>query len=404
MNHHQRLHAGLAQLKSGHRKLFRPDPERPVVGCELEGFFVERATGRVMQISPSVLSQLPPGVAAYELGRSQFELNPSASPLPAARELWKRELKVRTALLAAAAANAGAELLFTGIPRELVPANLVSEALYPVPRMGLLDTAWKSAWDTFRTTPGNQFLGTFEPTSVAVSTAMASTQFHLQLPLCEREAGEVYNIIAAVSPLVLAAFCNSGRFLGREDYAEYRVPIWEMLDDAGRGRVFYGPGYVTSIFEVLDHYVEEIPFLHLGEDLDALDDLGMLRRHVKNMWPWLRFIPDVDHWRLEVRLFPSVAPDDVLLMAELFYGLVLGLREQLAGELIATKVPFTALQENLAAIAKTGIEARVTWFEGRRCTARDLLLDLLPVVTGASESFGWNRPPSTQALKEKLLQ
>ena len=90
--------------------------------------------------------------------------------------------------------------------------------------------------------------------------------------------------------------------------------------------------------EIMEFYVESIPFLDLGDTIE--DDLQLLKAHVKNMWPWLRVIPETDHLRVEVRAFPSLPPEQMIELAAYFYGLVFSMPEPTEADLTSASIRF----------------------------------------------------------------
>jgi hypothetical protein len=328
----ERLRAALKEL----RNKMPHNNGKPLMGCELEGFFVDEQDGSLSHIAPELLpAMIAKGIANRELGTAQFEIN--LQPQPVGRwDAWREELNAKLAILIETAKPYGARLEFIGMPETLRPADLGADRVYPTTRMRRIDQEWQQAWRVCQLN-GNSRVE-LSPSSIAFSGVMAATQLHLQLPADEEQAASVYNRCLVATSIALGHFSNSRCFLGSRDFAEHRIPLCEDQVDAGRGRIFFPPPAQISIMEILEFYVEDLPFVDLGETVE--DDLALLKAHVKNIWPWLRVIPERDHLRVEVRAFPSLPPERMFELAEYFYRLVFSMPEPTEAELANARIRF----------------------------------------------------------------
>ena len=94
------------------------------------------------------------------------------------------------------------------------------------------------------------------------------------------------------------------------------------------------------------------------------------------------------HVRLEQRVLPS-GPTvlDMMANAALYFGLAHALARQ--PRAVESDLPFAAARANFYAAARHGLQAELTWLDGRRHSAHDLILDAaLPLARQGLQEFG----------------
>jgi len=236
---------------------------------------------------------------------------------------------------------------------------------------------------------------------VMLEAATTSFQVHLQVPF--EQAGRYYNASLISCAPLLAAAVNSPLLFGQRLWQETRVPLFEQSVELGGytglaeptlRRVTFGRGYVASSpLELFEENLEHYPVLLPMPQEEASIRYPHLRLHNGAIWRWVRPLIGFDdagqaHMRLEQRVLPS-GPTvlDMVANAGLYFGLVHALaRQPRAAEL---DLPFSHARANFYAAARHGLQADLTWLDGRRYSARDFILETgLPLARQGLRDFG----------------
>jgi len=236
---------------------------------------------------------------------------------------------------------------------------------------------------------------------VMLEAATTSFQLHLQVPF--EPAGRYYNASLVSCAPLLAAAVNSPLLFGQRLWQETRVPLFEQSVELGGynglaeptvRRVTFGRDYVAhSPLELFEENLEHYPVLLPVPQADPPSRFPHLRLHNGAIWRWVRPLIGFDtsgqgHVRLEQRVLPS-GPTvlDMVANAALYFGLVHVLARQ--PQAVESELPFSAARDNFYAAARHGLQAELTWLDGRRYAARDLLLDaVLPMARQGLRDFG----------------
>jgi len=361
---------------------------RGQVGVEVEGHYLSRCSRRhVSHVADRALPHDP--YICAEQGKNQFEINFPPVPLgPEFPTSFRKHLAQKIELLRDNAAPFGAEPLMCSIPLTLGRKDLHQKNAYPSPRSGQLNTQFQRVKQEFLSRKGYIPLvdGVF-PHSEQTFGAISSIQLHHELSSDPKRAAHEINIAHLITPLVLALSAGSPYFIsGKSTYSEYRVPIWDVAD-MGRGRVFYGPKWVKTPFELLERYAQ-VPFVDMGANYEALDNQLLFAQHTKSVWTHLRLCVGADHWRLENRVFPSVSPDQAELTALLYYGLLRGLAADKGLDKFADGYSFENSATNFYRAAKRGTAAKLNWLDGNDYSPADLMTVLFPSLQRGLDSSG----------------
>ncbi len=141
--------------------------------------------------------------------------------------------------------------------------------------------------------------------------------------------------------------------------------------------------------ENLEHYPVLLPMPQDG----ASTRFPHLRLHNGAIWRWVRPLIGFDtvgqaHVRLEQRVLPSGPTAlDMVANAALYYGLVHALARP--PQAAAADLPFAVARANFYAAARHGLQAELTWLDGRRYSAREFVLQLgLPLARQGLRDFG----------------
>ena len=379
------------------------------VGVEQEMYIVD-AEGYPSPISDRVLERLADDRFTTELARFNLEANLDAEPI-GGNFLRTMEQGLDQALeRAQSAANAvGADIVLTGIlptlqDRHVTLANLTPELRYRC----LNDTCMAARGDRFKLViDGVDHLESSHDCAV-IEGASTSFQFHLQV--AADEAGALYNLAQLVTAPLLAVAANAPVLLNRRVWHETRVALFERtfeyrstpeLTRNVPTRVGFGESWVhESALEIfrenaMRHHVImvsdalEDPFEVLSEG--GIPDLGALSLHNGTVWRWNRICYGITegkpHLRIENRALPA-GPTivDEVANAALFYGLMQAFETDAAK--VPQRIDFEDARLNLFSSAQHGVDARLTWLDGQRQSARDLLLQrLIPAAREGLEAL-----------------
>lgn len=369
---------------------------KPIGGFELEAWLVD-GKGSPAPIIEPFLERLDNPMVVPELARFNVELNAPPQRLEgtALRKL-EQSLRATWRHCRDTAGELDADLLMIGILPTLDPTQLTPENMSPMQRYDALN---RQVIEQRRGRPlhldiagRHDHLDAIHE-NVMLESATTSFQIHLQVPL--EKAVRAYNAAILLSAPMVAVSANSPFLFGHELWDETRVPLFEQSVELGgfhgaaQGplrRVTFGSGYameslIECFRENLDHYPVLLP-AHLGEPAERLPHL---RLHNGTIWRWNRPLVGFDeagtpHLRIEHRVVPGgPSTADEIANAALFFGLVADAVEaEVPPEL---KLPFTEARRNFYEAARLGLDANITWLEGRKVSVKGLLAkQLVPLA------------------------
>jgi hypothetical protein len=236
---------------------------------------------------------------------------------------------------------------------------------------------------------------------VMLEAATTSFQVHLQVPYAK--ASRHYNAaLISCAPLV-AAGTNSPILFGKRLWHETRVPLFEQsvelggydgLANAFVRRVSLGQGYVVdNIVELFRENLALYPVLLPMPQAGPINEYLHLRLHNGTIWRWVRPLVGFDdvgqaHVRLEQRVLPS-GPTILDMMANAAFHL--GLCHALANLPRAPEadMDFATVKSNFYGAARYGLDAELTWLDGRNYPSRDLILEqCVPLARSGLKDFG----------------
>ena len=197
---------------------------------------------------------------------------------------------------------------------------------------------------------------------------------------------------------MVALSANSPFLFGKDLWHETRIPLFEQAVYIGPServkRVGFGIRYLhESVLECfqanIDRYTVLLPRL-----MDEPEEqLAHLRLHNGTIWRWNRPLVGINeqgvpHLRIEHRVVPAGPTlDDCIANAAFYFGTV----RALAGMEAAPehRLPFESAKENFYTAARQGLEARVEWLDGNKCSVADLCRDnLLPLARQGLQELG----------------
>ncbi len=363
-----------------------------VAGFELEAWLIDENYFPVA-CNETFLERLASPLVVEELSRFNVEINGTAQPLRAtALSQLENELTATWQQCLRVASEQGATLLAIGTLPTVRERDLSLASMSPRKRYAALNEQvlnLRGGRPLTLNIAGIDSLSTIH-SDVMLEAATTSFQVHLQTPASA--VARTYNASLLLAAPLVALAANSPFLFRRALWHETRIPLFEQAVDccdpehSGHKRVTFGSGYVgadpTVCFdENLSSYRVLLPFDEPG----PVSKYGHLRLHNGTIWRWNRMLigfndGDTPHLRVEQRVMPA-GPSiiDMIANAAFYYGLV----HVLAGQASAAEdlLPFVRARDNFYAAARYGLEAQVTWLDGRRKGVAELLLhELLPLA------------------------
>jgi len=377
------------------------DTDDPWTGLEVELNLVDEAGDPALR-NEQVLAAIDDADFQTELGQFNIELNLPPGPLRDGG-LLAYEDRLRTSLNAAEkhASALGAHQVMIGILPTLAPAHLQADVISSNPRYRLLsDQILQARGENISIEiQGAERLRTTVDT-IMPEAACTSTQLHVQVSP-ERFAA-YWNASQAIAGVQLAVAANSPYLLGKELWAETRIPLFEQATDTRseelkvqgvRPRVWFGERWITSVFDLFEENVRYFPaLLPVIDEEDPLTvleaggtpNLSELRLHNGTIYRWNRPVYDISgglpHLRVENRLLaagPTIV--DTVANAAFYFGLVRALAEN--ERPLWSQMSFSAAEENFHIAARDGIAAEIYWPGLGRVRATELVVRrLLPLA------------------------
>ena len=370
--------------------------DAPMCGLELEAWLIDRQA-RPASVNRDFLDAMGDPMVVPELAQFNVELNVQPQRLRGQalsrlrRQLdatWRESERV-------AAGIGGSRLMMIGILPSVRQQDLSLDNMSRLERYRALNEQvlrLREGKPIRLEIHGREHLSLVHE-DVMLESATTSLQLHLKVE--QRLAVRYYNAAQILSAPLVAAAANSPCLFGHQLWDETRIPLFEQAVEVGgfagaaRGpvrRVSFGTGYAkTSLFECFvenqQHFPVMLPMVYAGDERE----LRHLRLHNGTIWRWNRPLIGFDddgtpHLRIEQRVMPA-GPTviDVVANAAFYYGLVEALvRADTPPESL---LPFAAARDNFYAAARDGLEAQITWLDGRKGPAQGLLLDrLLPLA------------------------
>jgi gamma-glutamyl:cysteine ligase YbdK (ATP-grasp superfamily) len=369
--------------------------EVPVCGLELEAWLID-ASGLPAPVNREFLAAMNDPLVVPELAKFNVELNVDPQPLHGcALDKLHRGLQQTWQDCARVAVKLDTRLVMIGIlpsvsQRDLTLANMSEMKRY----LALNDQVLRlrGGKPLMLDIHGREHLH-LRHRDVMLESAATSLQLHLKVGM--REAVRYYNAAQIVSAPMVAASVNSPYLFGKDLWDETRIPLFEQSVEVGgfagasRGpvrRVSFGTGYAKeSLYECFVENQQHFPVL-LPIEYEAPDaQMRHLRLHNGTIWRWNRPLIGFDadgtpHLRIEHRVLPAgPTVTDSIANSAFFYGLVHALAtREVAPEL---ELPFATARDNFYAAARDGLDAQLTWLDGRKRPVCSLLLDqLIPLA------------------------
>ncbi len=379
------------------------------IGAEQELFLVDR-NWQPAPVAEEILSQTEDERVVNELTRFNLELN-LRPYLFEGDCLSKLERQIGDLLeyTRGLAARANSELVLTGILPTIHLSDLGLENMAPKPRYFALNEAIMN----LRGGPAQFQIRGVDELFFRHNTILAegcNTSFQTHFQIAPDEFARYYNLAQAVAAPCLAVATNSPVLFGKRLWRETRIALFQQAVDTRSSnlylremspRVNFGTKWVES--SVLEIYKEDIARFRVIMTADYEDAFEVLEKgeipmlkalqlHNGTVYRWNRACYGITegkpHLRIENRILPSgPTVADEIANSAFWFGLVGGLATEI--EDASRHMDFDDAKSNFIAAARLGLGSELTWFDGERMPADDLILSrLLPVAQKGLEESG----------------
>jgi gamma-glutamyl:cysteine ligase YbdK (ATP-grasp superfamily) len=380
----------------------------PTGGYEIEACLIDSG-GRPSPVNTSLLERLHSPFVVSELARFDVEINSPPRELCAnVLACMHEDLRMLCAQCNRVARDFDTELLLVGILPTLTDADLTLERMSPQRRYRALNDQVLRVRHGLPITLDIQGREHLHTRHADVMLEAAATSFQMHLRVAPEAAARMYNTAIILSAPMVALAANSPYLFGRDLWDETRIPLFEqavdLLGDGTAPRVTLGDGYVShSLIECFRENLERhVVLLPIVKD-EPVEQFTHLRLHNGTIWRWNRPLIGFDsdgrpHLRIEHRVTPAgPSLTDQIANAAMFFGLM-----QHFGKVETppeSQLPFADARANFYAAARDGLRAELTWLNGRRLSARELLHDvLLPAARAGLEALELAPEDRTQYL------
>jgi len=224
-----------------------------------------------------------------------------------------------------------------------------------------------------------------------------NTSFQCHYQVEPKNFVDLYNWAQLLSGPVLSVCANSPLLIGKQLWAETRIPLFQQsIDTRGKGyhlrerqqRVTFGNRWIDSVTDVYKNDIARHTILFMTDiGKDSLDELekgniptlDALRLHNGTIYKWNRpcygISDGVPHLRIENRYLPSgpTVKDEIANLT--FWAGLMSNPPENCDELWS-KTNFDDAKENFYKAAMWGIQSGMTW-NGKLMSARSLILEIL---------------------------
>jgi len=380
------------------------------IGAEQELFLVDERW-QPAPVVEKVLEQSEDPRLVTELMKFNLEFN--LEPLVFEKNclrLMERQIEDTMAYVRRLVEEVGARVVMAGILPTITLSDLKLANMTPSPRYFALN----DAISRLRGGPAElQIRGTdelfFKHDTITLEGCNTSFQTHFQVH--PEEFAGFYNIAQTVAAPVLAAATNSPTLFGKRLWRETRIALFQQAVDTRSSnlymremspRVHFGTKWVReSVLEIIKEDISRFRVLLTGGEVEdpfetlrrgEIPRLQALQLHNGTVYRWNRacygMTNGMPHLRIENRILPSgpTAVDEVA-NASFWFGLVSGLSHEYPD--ITNVMDFDDAKHNFIASARLGLASQLTWIEGRRVPARELISgELIPLARAGLEASG----------------
>ena len=384
------------------------------IGAEQELALVDDAN-QPAPMGPEVLERFDDERATSEIGRFNLEFNcsPARFTGSALKDL-RAEMESLLDRCREIGASLGVTPVLTGILPTLQTKHLGREYITPKPRYYALD-------DLITRARGGRYdvrIKGIDELSLSHDSVMLealNTSFQLHYQVTPATFASHYNAAQLVTGPIMALAANSPVLFGKRLWHETRIAIFEQtVDTSGTDvpaerdmlrRVRFGEGWIeSSILEIFRADLARFRMLFgpdEEEDSVAIAEsgtapkLGALQTYNGTIYRWNRpcygITDGKPHLRIENRVLPA-GPTvlDEMTNAAVWFGLMHAVPREHPD--IPERLRFADAKSNFVGAARSGLEFKARWLDGRTIPVRDLLLgELIPLAERGLGDAGVDR-------------
>jgi len=372
------------------------------IGAEQELFMVDER-GEPAPIIEEVLERNTDDRIVTELTKFNIEFN--MDPLQYGGDCFQQMERATNELVNEVrdlTGQLGGDVAMTGILPTAHLSDFALDYMTPRPRYYALN----DALGRLRGGPGQYQIRGIDELFLKHDSIMlegCNTSFQTHFQVSPEEFPRYYNIAQVVAAPCLAAATNSPILFGKRLWRETRIALFQQAVDTRssnlylremRPRVHFGTDWVDeSVLEIFKEDISRFRVLlttELGENpMEVLNEGGIpnlmaLQLHNGTVYRWNRACYGITngqpHLRIENRVLPS-GPTvvDEIANAVFWFGLVAGLAEEYQD--VSRDMDFDDARHNFVASARNGLGAQLTWLDGSKLPAHELILNkLLPLA------------------------
>ncbi len=376
------------------------------IGAEQEMCLVDLNTYKPLPLAVEILALMKdcPWIDT-ELARFNLEVNLDPQEFSGACfRAMESEIHQRLQHLRHNIAPLNADVILTGILPTIRKHDLERHNLTPRERYNLLIDAMTAQ----RNGQAFEFrLRGIDELQVRHDTPLleaCNTSFQIHLQVDPASYAQMYNFALALAGPTLALGANSPIVFGRRLWHESRIALFQQALDVRTThdhlrerstRVYFGNNWVEH--SILDIYREDLARFRTLIARDAEEDVAKkirsgeaplllaLRLHNSSIYRWNRPYYGISpngkpHLRIENRILPA-GPTvvDQIANTAFWTGAMIGCQQNYPD--IRQKMSWEDARSNFEKSAAFGLDSKFSWFDGKKISARELLLqELIPLA------------------------
>lgn len=384
------------------------------IGAEQEMVIIDKDNYQPQMIGPQVLSEMSEhDWVVGELAQFNLEVNMTPQVFSGnCLSAMHNELEDFLGKISAQLADCNADYLLTGILPTLHKHHLDLKYLTPFPRykelMSALDEELRGNTFELRLVGIDELLVKHD--SPLLEACNTSFQVHLQVS--PHEFVDYYNCALALTAPCISIASNSPMVFGKRLWHETRIALFQQAIDTRKilhhmremsPRVTLGDKWLDK--SVLEIFKDDIArFRSLMCDQPQEDSINMIKEgkvpklkslqlHNSTIYRWNRpcyGISDTGkpHLRIENRVFPA-GPTTLDEMANMTFwiGAMIGMKHEYGDP--RQHMSFEDVRDNFGKAARFGIDTKFTWFNDKKISAKDLMIEeLIPLARRGLEIRG----------------
>lgn len=359
--------------------------------CIVDSFFKPSKRG------PELLEKINDPHFTAELARFNLEINMDPEPFSGScLSTMQKKLSEFLAMAEGIAEKSGDKFILTGILPSIDYNSVQMEYMTPKQRyIALADIISELRGEDFELNITGVDELMLSHNNILFEACNTSFQCHLQIE--PSEFADMYNWAQMLSGPVLSVCANSPLLLGRQLWAETRIPLFQQsIDTRGKGyhlrereqRVTFGNRWIKSVADVYRNDIARHTLLFMSDiKRDSLETLKRgripkleaLQLHNGTVYKWNRpcygISNGVPHLRIENRYMPAGPTlEDEIANFAFWLGLMSNMPDKYRQNW--ENVSFEDAKENFYKAAMWGVQAGMVW-DNDLMSARKLLVEIL---------------------------